>query len=201
MTPGALATRCLSRSAMPPKQAEGEGGEPPRAGPLHPFRDGIPLQWQSFRKWPRQASNPHLPTVTRTWAEPESNRRPPPHQGGALPPELSAGASRKSACLSSPGMGLDAHAPRRTCVPLWTRLVPVSHVSTRPLITNDVVYATRLPFGPASSVSGDKSRGAASYVEGSWARCSTVSADNWQAKVTRTYTRAVRRQTVLPFLS
>ena len=27
---------------------------------------------------------------SREWAEPESNRRPPPHQRGALPPELSA---------------------------------------------------------------------------------------------------------------
>jgi hypothetical protein len=55
----AVATRCLSSSAMPPR-AEGEGVEPPRPKPTR-FRDGIPRRWQSFRRWPRQASNLHRP--------------------------------------------------------------------------------------------------------------------------------------------
>ncbi|MDX6389519.1 MAG: hypothetical protein QOJ73_582 [Streptosporangiaceae bacterium] len=45
MTACGLATRCLSSSAMPAKQAEGEGVEPPRAGQPHPFsgRDTAPM--------------------------------------------------------------------------------------------------------------------------------------------------------------
>jgi hypothetical protein len=64
------------------------------------------------------------------WAEPESNRRPPPYQRGALPPELSAewarlGSNqqplvRKTSALpfellaraSAPGQGVEPRSPR-----------------------------------------------------------------------------------------
>jgi hypothetical protein len=56
----ALATRCLSYSAMPP-QGGRRGSRTPKTRRPTRFRDGIPRQWQSFREWPRQASNLHFP--------------------------------------------------------------------------------------------------------------------------------------------
>jgi hypothetical protein len=45
------------------------------------------------------------------WAEPGSNRRPPPHQRGALPTELPAVAQRSRVC-PAPIKELDAHPDR-----------------------------------------------------------------------------------------
>src|SRR5438132_3191976 len=47
----------LTDSTTPERKAEGEGVEPPRPSRPTRFRDGIPRRWQSFREWPRQASN------------------------------------------------------------------------------------------------------------------------------------------------
>jgi hypothetical protein len=47
----ALATRCLSNSAMPPGRARGRRGSrtPKARGPTR-FRNGVPRPWQSFRE-------------------------------------------------------------------------------------------------------------------------------------------------------
>ena len=37
------------------------GSRTPKAREPTRFRDGIPRRWQSFREWPRQASNLHVP--------------------------------------------------------------------------------------------------------------------------------------------
>lgn len=52
----AVATRCLTSSAMPPRSGR-RGSRTPKARRPTRFRDGIPRRWQSFREWPRQASN------------------------------------------------------------------------------------------------------------------------------------------------
>jgi hypothetical protein len=52
----AVATRCLSSSAMPPHSGR-RGSRTPKTREPTRFRDGIPRRWQSFPRWPRQASN------------------------------------------------------------------------------------------------------------------------------------------------
>ncbi len=52
----AVAKRCLSNSAMPPRSGR-RGSRTPKARRPTRFRDGIPHRWQSFPEWPRQASN------------------------------------------------------------------------------------------------------------------------------------------------
>ena len=52
----AVATRCLTSSAMPPRSGR-RGSRTPKAREPTRFRDEIPHRWQSFRRWPRQASN------------------------------------------------------------------------------------------------------------------------------------------------
>jgi len=58
-------------------------------------------------------------------------------------------------------------------------------------LANEVVYATRLPFGP-----GSPAWGAASYVEGCWSPVLDSVTGNVHVKVTRTHTREMQRQTV-----
>jgi hypothetical protein len=41
------------------------GSRTPKARRPTRFRDGIPHRWQSFREWPRQASNLHRPVKSR----------------------------------------------------------------------------------------------------------------------------------------
>ena len=93
----AVATRCLASSAMPPRSGR-RGSRTPKARRPTRFRDGIPRQWQSFREWPRQASNLHPPIKRRQLCQLSygaercdrqgSNLRRLAFQTGALPAEL-----------------------------------------------------------------------------------------------------------------
>src|SRR5262249_39796793 len=59
LPPYAVATRRLT--ARPCLQGRKERESNPQGFAPTRFRDGIPHLWQSFRKWPRQDSNLHVP--------------------------------------------------------------------------------------------------------------------------------------------
>jgi hypothetical protein len=63
----ALATRCLSSSAMPPRGGR-RGSRTPKAREPTRFRDGVPRQWQSFRMAP--AGVEPAPSRVRTGSSP-----------------------------------------------------------------------------------------------------------------------------------
>ncbi len=53
--------RVSFHSTTPERSGGRRGSRTRKARRPTRFRDVIPRRWQSFRKWPRQASNPHLP--------------------------------------------------------------------------------------------------------------------------------------------
>jgi hypothetical protein len=115
------------------------------------------------------------------WAEPGSNRRPPPHQRGALPTELSA---VDVACLSSPRRGARRTRGRRDT--LRSSRIGTLAVSPKNL-SMPLAYPSTLDRRPGAQ---------RPTWRGVGARCSQSVTVSWQAKVTRTVTREIQRHIV-----
>ena len=96
---------------------------------------------------------------SREWAEPGSNRRPPPHQRGALPTELSAVDVRLSV---QPPPGSSTH------------MRPVGRASVTYRVVVHFANELSMPLAYPSTLD-RRPRGAASYVGGCWSPVLQVS--------------------------